>query len=81
MVILRYKNKTIECDFADRTFDGDFMARFADERRLPIVAKDFDRLESVTVEEALTTNIYTDVDTLLSISLANGKYTVRLGAG
>lgn len=70
--------KTIDCDFAGETFDGTFFARFTDARRLPKVAQDFDKIDSIKLIDSLVTKDYTQYSKLIYMASAGDSVTIRL---
>lgn len=63
------KKGTFEVDFAWVNFEGKCIIHLADNRRIPAIAEDFDRLESIRFEddETNTTHEWTDFTRLESI--------------
>ena len=81
VTLIRKKKSTtkeIQCEFASETFDGTFLARFPDSRRLPEIAKDFDSVDEITVVDTLTEKTYTGYSKLVFLSVSNGVATVKL---
>ena len=80
MVALRIGDREIPCDFADESFDGFFMAKYHDERRLPEIAQDWDRIPKVTVIDPLREREVSGYTKLAGISItAGGSVLIRLG--
>lgn len=75
MVIVKLQRKdkewTKECDFADMTFSGVFAAKFADDRRLPEIAQEWDQLDCITVIEPLKENSYAGLSQLVHLHRDN----------
>lgn len=70
--------KHYDCDFADRTFADTILAQFADTRRVPEIAADFDGAESVTVHDVLISKEYTGYSRLVQCSASEGRAMIVL---
>lgn len=71
MVTVKLQRKdeewTKECEFADMTFSGVFAAKFADDRRFPEIASDWDQLDCITVVESLKETSYAGLSQLVHL--------------
>lgn len=70
--------KSIDCEFADITFNGTFFARFSDSRRLPKIAQEFDGIDSIKVIDRLLTKVYDGYSKLVYVTCEDGLVTIRL---
>lgn len=70
--------RTYQCDFADLAFSGNFIAQFADNRRLPEIAEEFDGARSVTVHDVLTDKTYEGYGKLIHCSIDGDKVKIIL---
>ena len=76
------KNGTFEVDFAwAPTADGDCLIQYADTRRIPVIAQDWDELDSVHFADGTTGLEYdwTGYSRLANIvTMQNGKIQIKL---
>lgn len=79
-ITIKKKNKlkTFECQFADKTFSGQFYCHVLTDSKLSEIAKEFDDPDEITVHETLADKTFTEFTKVVSVVAKEDGYMVAL---